>query len=127
MHELAVTTSLLELAIQHAKTVHASHISHLYLVVGQLSSVIDDSVTFYWNIVCKDSIAEGSQLHFRRIPAQFQCSDCQVVYPLKGDDFTCPSCGSERIHIIAGEEFYLESIGVETDEEPQTSVTGNAS
>jgi len=29
----------------------------------------------------------------------------------------CPSCGSFRLVVVAGEEFYMDSIGVENSEE----------
>ena len=70
MHELSVTAHLLELAIEHAQGVQAARITDLNLVVGQLSSMIDDSVQFYWEIVSENTIAAGSKLHFRRIPAE---------------------------------------------------------
>lgn len=116
MHELAVTTSILDLALQHAEAAHASRITDVYLVIGQLSSMIDDSVQFYWDIISQDTAAEGSHLHFRRIPAEFQCQTCHTRYPLRGDDFTCPACGSAAVHVVAGEEFYLEAIDVDEKE-----------
>ena len=113
MHELSITTHILEIVLKHAQSVHADRISHVYLVVGQLSSAIDESVASYWNMICEDTMAEGSRLHFHRIPAQFQCSSCRLVYPLTSQIFACPACGSETVHIVSGEKFYVESIEVE--------------
>ncbi len=114
MHELAVTESILEIALRHAQESNARCITDLYLVLGSLASIVDDSVQFYWDFVAKDTIASGAKLHFRRIPAEFACQDCEDHFPQNGDDFACPSCGSTRIKIVAGEEFFLESIGIET-------------
>jgi hydrogenase nickel incorporation protein HypA/HybF len=113
MHELAVTTSILDLAIRHAEP--GARITDVYLVIGQLSSMIDDSVQFYWDIISQHTPAEGSRLHFRRIPAQFECLACNIHYPIQGDDFTCPACGSTDVRVIAGDEFYLEAINVDHD------------
>jgi hydrogenase nickel incorporation protein HypA/HybF len=114
MHELSVTESLLEIALRHGKTAEARRITDLYLVIGRLSSIIDDSIQFYWDFVSKDTPAEGAQLHFRRVPAEFLCLECNQRYAPGEDDFACPQCGSPRVKVEAGEEFYLESIGVET-------------
>ena len=76
MHELPVTDNLLEITLRHAKSARAKRVTDLYLVVGQLSSIIDDSIQFYWDIIAKDSIAEGAALHFRRIPVQLECRNC---------------------------------------------------
>jgi len=114
MHELPVTQSILEISLRHARQAGAQKISDLYLVIGQLASIVDDSVQFYWDIVSKDTPAEGAQLHFRRIPAAFQCRDCGTSFQLSGRDFACPACSSSSVQITAGEEFYVEAIDVES-------------
>jgi hydrogenase nickel incorporation protein HypA/HybF len=113
MHELSVTESLLEIALRHGQGAGARRITDLYLVVGQLSSIIDESVQFYWDFVAKETLAEGAALHFRRVPAEFLCLECLKRYAPGEADFACPGCGSQRVQVAAGEEFYLESIGVE--------------
>jgi hydrogenase nickel incorporation protein HypA/HybF len=114
MHEMSVTESLLEITLRHAHEANAKCVTDLYLVIGQLSSIIDDSVSFYWDIVAQNTIAEGAKLHFRRIPTQMLCLDCQrSFFPLDGD-FACPDCQSTRVKVVAGEEFFLESINIET-------------
>ena len=115
MHELMVTESLLEIALRHAREAEAVRISDLYLVVGELSSVIDDSVQFYWDIVSEGTLAEGATLHFRRIPAEMACQDCAESYDPKVD-LTCPACGSSNVRVVSGQEFYLEAIEVSSDE-----------
>ncbi len=113
MHELSVTESLLEITLRHARAAHATQVNNLYLVLGQLSSIVDDSVQFYWDIVASGTIAEGARLNFRRIPTQMECLDCQQVFSPTADNFDCPNCASTRVKIIAGEEFYLEAIDIQ--------------
>jgi len=113
MHELPVTESILEIALKHAQKAGARRITALHLVIGQMASIVDDSVQFYWDFVSKDTLAEGAQLTFRRIPTEFQCQDCQMRYAPDGDVLACPQCGSTRIKIVTGEEFFLEAIDVE--------------
>jgi len=113
MHELSVTESILEIALRHAKQSSAQRITHLYLVVGQLASIVDDSVQFYWDIISKGTIAEGASLHFRRLPAKLRCLQCNHEFSLDGDGLACPACAGERIKVISGDEFYMEAIDVE--------------
>jgi hydrogenase nickel incorporation protein HypA/HybF len=113
MHELTITESLLEIALRHANEAGATKITDLYMVIGQLSSVVDDSVQFYWDIIAKDTLAEGAKLHFKRIPTEIICLDCNHKYkPMEGR-MACPRCDSISIKIISGEEFFLEAINVE--------------
>lgn len=114
MHELSVTENILEIALRHARDANAKQISQIYLVIGQLASIVDDSVQFYWEIISKETIAEQSRLHFRRIPAEFECQSCSQRFNLDGDDLTCPHCGSIEIKITAGDEFYIDAIDIES-------------
>lgn len=118
MHELSVTTHLLDLALDHAGT--ATRITDLHLVIGQLSSIIDDSVQTYWEIISENTIAAGSKLHFRRVPAELLCEPCNLRFPFNMDDFMCPQCGNLSVKIVAGEEFYLDSIEIECAEQQPT-------
>jgi hydrogenase nickel incorporation protein HypA/HybF len=112
MHELSVTQSLLDIALRHAD---GKRITDLHLVIGQLSSIVDDSIQFYWDMIAKDTQAEGARLHFKRVPAEMQCRDCGERFTLGKDDFACPKCGGINVQVVAGEEFLLESIEVETE------------
>ena len=114
MHELSVTESILEIALRHAQEADAKQITQIYLVIGQLASIVDDSVQFYWEIISKDSLAEHARLNFRRIPAEFECQTCLHQFSMDGDSLECASCGSGDLKVIAGEEFFIEAIDVET-------------
>jgi hydrogenase nickel incorporation protein HypA/HybF len=73
MHELSVTENILEIALRHAAEAQANRITNLYLVIGQLSSIVDDSIQFYWDIITRGTPAEGAQLHFERIQTRLSC------------------------------------------------------
>jgi hydrogenase nickel incorporation protein HypA/HybF len=113
MHELAVTESLLEIATRHAQAQKARRITDLYLVIGQWSSIVDDSVQFYWDIICEGTIAKGAKLHFQRVPVLLKCQDCGKEYQPASEEFACPQCGGTRVQVKAGDEFHLEAIDVE--------------
>ncbi len=114
MHELPITQSILEIALRHAQQVQATRVTDLYLVIGRLSYVVDDSIQFYWDMIAKDTLAEGARLHFQRVPAEFLCLDCGHRYPADGETLACPDCQSVRVKVASGDEFRLDSIEVET-------------
>ena len=113
MHEMAVTQSILDIAVQHAERNGAARVTALNLVIGQLSSIVDDSVQFYWDIISKDTLCAGATLNFERIPAQMNCLDCGHTYTLSRGLEACPACDGFRVRLVAGDEFRLESIEVE--------------
>jgi hydrogenase nickel incorporation protein HypA/HybF len=113
MHELGVTQSILRIALHHAQEAGAVHIKEVNLVIGELSSIVDDSVQFYWDMIAQGTIAEGAILNFKRIPAMLGCRACGHEFPMDRQEFICPACGSQKIMVAGGEEFYLESIDVD--------------
>jgi hydrogenase nickel incorporation protein HypA/HybF len=110
MHELAVTQSILDIVLKHAGTRMVKQIS---LVIGQFSSIIDDSVQLYWDIIAKDTLAEGALLCFTRIPGEMTCNACGHLFQPDNVTFACPVCASLSVHVSKGREFYVESIDVE--------------
>ncbi len=113
MHELAVTESILNIATKHAHQSNAKRVTDIHLVIGDLSSIVDDSVQFYWDMITKDTICENARLHFERIPARLQCKDCGHQFTIEDGLQPCPQCGSFRVKVISGEEFMVDSLEIE--------------
>lgn len=118
MHELSVTQGVLSVALDAARKAGARRICAVDLVVGDLSSIVDDSVQFYFDILSRETPAEGAILRFHRRPARAVCLECnhefEASVPLMP---ACPSCSSARLRITGGKEFRVDSIEVD-DEDP---------
>jgi len=121
MHELPVVQSLLELTLDHAARHNARRVVALNLVIGQLSSIVDDCIQFYWDILTKDTIAAGARLNFERISARFHCRDCGAEFAFDESSLICPQCNGFHVDLIQGDEFRLESIDIE--EAPRSEET----
>lgn len=113
MHEMPITQSILRIALEHAERHEATRVTALNLVIGQLSSIVDDSIQFYWDIVSRDTICAGAKLNFERIPAKLLCRDCQEEFTITRGLEACPNCGGFNLQVVAGEDFRLESIEIE--------------
>lgn len=110
MHELSITQAILDIALNHAG---GRKITDIHLVIGDLTSLVDECIQFYWDIMSEDTNAVGATLHFKRIPAQAKCEVCEREYAIKEEGLLCPYCHSHRLVITAGKEFFVESITVE--------------
>ncbi len=114
MHELPATQGLLDVALDAARKAGASRIRSIDLVVGDLTSFVDDSIQFYFDIISRDTPAEGAELRFRREPAEGRCGECGHTFPVKPPvPRLCPECGSLTLRIEGGREFYVDSIEVD--------------
>ena len=115
MHELAVTQQLLGLAVRYADQAGGGRVTDLHVVIGDLSTFCEDSVTFAWEYLARETPCEGARLHFRRIPAELTCLDCGGHHTLQGEPVPCPYCSSSRLRVTAGDGLMLESIEVDTE------------
>ncbi len=113
MHELAVTESIIDIVCRHAEQAQAKRIQRIHLTIGELSSIVDDSVQFYFDFLSQNTLAEGAQLVFHRIPVSLRCRACGHEWSPQSADWTCPACGAQQAMVIAGREFYVDSIEVE--------------
>ena len=113
MHELAISSAVLESVLRHAE---GRRVTSVKLRVGHLRQVVPDSLEFYWDIVTREGICEGSVLEQEVIPARLACTACAREWEIELPVFRCPSCGGADVEVAAGDELEVESIEVE--EEP---------
>lgn len=113
MHEQSIVASLLDLALEKAAKAGAGKICRIYLVVGELSGVVEESVNFYFNFLREGTIAAEASLFFMRTPAELRCRNCGTVFIAEKLDFHCPDCHQEQVEIVGGRELYIDSMEVE--------------
>ena len=112
MHELAITENILDIAVKAARENHGTKVTDIYLIIGQLSSIVDDSVQFYWDHISESTVCEGAKLHFDRRPAILHCNACEHQYPLGEIRQPCPNCRSFDVFIESGEELLVDHIDI---------------
>lgn len=113
MHELPIAQNILEISLRNAEQAGAKKVLSINLVIGRLSSAVDDSIQFYWEMIAEGTIAQGATLHFERIPAEMRCLDCQHTFHPDDRAFACPNCQGIRVRIIKGDELRVDSIDIE--------------
>jgi hydrogenase nickel incorporation protein HypA/HybF len=113
MHEMAISSAVLESVLRHAA---GRRVSEVRLRVGHLRQVVPDSLSFYWDIVTRDSVCEGSALDMELIPARLACAGCAREWEIELPVFRCPSCGGAEVQVVSGDELEVESIEVEEED-----------
>lgn len=113
MHELGVTESIASICLRHAQANGARRVLRVNVKLGELTGIVDHYVAFYWDMVTKDSIAEGSELSFTKVPTKAYCPACSEEFAVEEFDLTCPKCGKADADLISGREFMVESIEIE--------------
>lgn len=115
MHELAITESILKIALKHAEADGAQRIVRINLRISELSDIVDEWVQRYFDYLSKDTVAEGATITIERLPVIFRCNACENNFQVdirKIKDVICPACGGNGVEFVSGREFYIKDIEV---------------
>lgn len=113
MHEMTITQGILDIALESAKNNGAAKINSVNLTIGSLSQVVPDCVAFYFEIMTKDTIAEGAKLNVNLIEAKAKCHACGQEFGAEDMIMKCPKCGDILGELITGRELAVTSIDVD--------------
>ena len=80
--------------------------------------MVPQAVTFAFEVLSKDGIAEGARLDITVVPLTVFCLECSRQYVLENYQPFCPVCSSPSIQIVAGkDEMRIVSLEVDGFEE----------
>ena len=109
MHELSVSSAVLDTVLKHAAGRRVTVVS---LRIGHLRQVVPDSLAFYFELVSRETLCEGARLEQELVPARLSCGGCGREWDPEDAWFRCTGCGGAG-EVIAGNELEVESIEVE--------------
>jgi hydrogenase nickel incorporation protein HypA/HybF len=110
VHELSLSSAIINTAVRHADGRRVSVVS---LRVGQLRQVVPETLEFYFEIVARETLCEGARLEQEILEARLRCEPCDAEWSIEIPAFRCPSCGGSDVVVATGNEFVVESIEVE--------------
>ena len=116
MHELSITEHILNDCIREAQAQNASRIRVIRLCIGQLRGIVPDCIQIYLDMLAEGTIAE--------LPVKVHCMDCGKDGEITPHHLQCPHCGSMRLKLLSGKEFYIKSLEVDIDGD-QSTASGN--
>lgn len=121
MHELSITQHLLDECIEEARRQNASKIRTIRLCIGQLKGVVPDCIQIYLDMLAEGTIAEGARIEARSLPVRVLCRECGQEGEITPHHLECPHCGSLKLKLLSGKEFYIESLEVDCDGDQGTA------
>ncbi|MDT8440079.1 MAG: hydrogenase maturation nickel metallochaperone HypA [Desulfuromonadales bacterium] len=113
MHELSLTQSLIEIAVEHARREGARAITAVTLEIGALSGVIPEAVEFAFEACSKGTLAEGALLRIEAVDGLGYCRDCDREWPMTNLTDPCPQCGAFALEVRQGQEMTLIEMEIE--------------
>ena len=113
MHEMALTESVVEIAVEEARKNQASKVTRIWLEVGALSHAEPEALSFCFQAVSAGTLAEGAMLEIERIPGAGWCLDCEKTVPLAERFGACPECGRSHVQMTAGDEMRIREMEID--------------
>jgi len=119
LHELAMTTQIVESVLEEAKKHAAKKVVEVHLVIGKLTFLGAEQMRFSYKILTQHTIMKDSKLVIKEKDGTIECPKCgfkgsapfgdDPAYHVPIPTLRCPNCG-ESAKIVEGKECIVESI-----------------
>jgi hydrogenase nickel incorporation protein HypA/HybF len=110
MHELSIAGALVEIVSRHAA---GRRVTRVEVRVGHLRQVVPSALELAFELVARDTPAEGAELVLEHVPAAGICRACGSESELDAFPLVCAACGGWELDIVRGEELAVDSLELE--------------
>jgi hydrogenase nickel incorporation protein HypA/HybF len=126
MHELSMTTQIVENVLEEAKRQRAKKILEVRLIIGKMTYLGIEQIQFSYKILSEDNMLKGSKLIIEEKDGVIECQNCNYrgivptnddpIYHIPIPTLKCPNCGKEA-KIVEGKECIIKGIRMLKKEE----------
>lgn len=110
MHEMGITSGILDSSFEAAEKAGATRITEIRVSVGELTEVVEFALQFAFEALTPGTMAEGATLVVTNVSARSKCNDCGIEYDHDRFQMLCPECGSFNVTLLQGRELQIDSI-----------------
>jgi len=104
MHELSLARSIMDIIEEYDLRHHFKKVNSLKLSFGKLSSVEPSALEFAFEVLSKETKAEGASLEFEVLPVILYCTVCGENVSAEHYQATCPLCEGGEVCLAGGTE-----------------------
>ncbi len=116
MHELSIAQSLIETVTEIAVQENSARVKSIHLRVGELSCLVEEALRFSFELVARETVAEGARLTVEKVPARVWCDRCRRESEVKSlQRFCCAFCQTPTGKLRGGREIEIVQMEVEDD------------
>ena len=112
MHEMSICESILNILKEKARTERFETVKRVRLEIGPLAGIEIEALRFGFDVVMRNSLAEGAVLDIIVTQARATCLDCGAESAIAERFDPCPACGSHRLQVTSGEELRIKELEV---------------
>jgi len=113
MHEMAICESIIGIIEEQASRNNYHKVKTVFLEIGKLAGVEIAALEFGFEVVAKNTIAEGARLDITEPAAAAWCLNCSRQVEVTNRYDSCPNCGSYQLQINGGDKLRIKELEVE--------------
>jgi hydrogenase nickel incorporation protein HypA/HybF len=113
MHEVALAQGIVDLIIDRARVDSFRTVRVVHVVVGALSSVMPDALSFGFEAACRGTVAEGSRLEIQEVPGEGFCIECEKKFETRSRVPNCPLCDGGQVLVTGGDSLRVSELEVD--------------
>jgi len=119
MHEVAVIQGVVKTILQSLAQAGASRVTNVQLAIGRSGHFTEENAQQHFEVLTKDTPAEGASLTISWLPATLQCLSCfhRFNSAEAAEQTRCPKCGDMVMEIDHQDTCYVSAIDVISEEE----------
>ena len=112
MHEMALCESILQILEDQARVQQYHKVKTVCLEIGALAGVELDALRFGFEVVTRDTLADGAALEIIHVPGTAWCLQCAQTVTVNARFDPCPRCGGYQIQISGGDDMRIKELEV---------------
>ena len=112
MHELSLTSNLLDIIEEQSITNKFSDVHIVQLEIGYLSCISPDALELCFNVAKRDTVAKNANLEIKRILGRVQCRTCKTTFQVTELLTPCPECDSLGHDVVDGNSLKITNLEV---------------
>jgi len=113
MHEMSLVEGVLQVIEDSAGANDFSRVKTVWLEIGALSGVEPEAIAFCFDLVMKNTLADGARLEIIATEGQGWCHTCGQTVAVRQRHDPCPVCGGYRVQPVGGMEMKVKELEVE--------------
>jgi hydrogenase nickel incorporation protein HypA/HybF len=119
MHEFSICRNIVEtvLAELDKQKQRFARLKTTRIIAGALRQIVPENLRFAYEVLTKDTKAEGSTLEIEIRPVTGTCSACGWQGEVERSGFFCAVCRAPIRIITGGKELFLDSLEIDEDED----------
>lgn len=110
MHELAIADAVVQVALEQAAD---RRVARVGMRIGELRQIVPSALRFSFDLVARETRAEGAALEIEHVAARVHCARCDADSYPHAFPLVCHACGALDVAVTGGDEMLVEWIETE--------------